>query len=206
MILHGATPSPYARKTLVALEEKGIAYEQVQATPFPKTPELLKMHPMGKIPILELDDGTFVPDSSVICAYLERAHPEPSLYPADPKDFARALFIEEYADTRIIDSVGQIFFEKFVKPNVFQQETDEERVKDLLENALPPTMDYLESQIAKGSETVLDTFSIADVALGAHLGGMHYAGVELDRDRWPGVAGYAKALWARPSFAKVMGG
>ena len=109
-------------------------------------------------------------------------------------------------DTRIIDSVGQIFFEKFVKPNVFQQETDEERVKNLLENELPPTMDYLESQIGKGSETVLDTFSIADVALGAHLGGMHYAGVEFDHDRWPGVAGYAKALWARPSFAKVMGG
>jgi len=205
MILHGATPSPFARKALVVLEEKGIAYEQVQATPFPKTPELLKMHPMGKIPILELDDGTFIPDSSVICAYLQRAHPEPSIVPEDPKDFARVLFIEEYADTKIIESVGQIFFEKFVKPNVFKQETDEERVKDLLENVMPPTMDYLESQIAKGSETFLDTFSIADAALGAHLGGMHYAGIEIDGDRWPGVAGYAKALWARPSFKKVMG-
>jgi len=205
MILHGATPSPFARKALVVLEEKGIAYEQVQATPFPKTPELLKMHPMGKIPILELDDGTFIPDSSVICAYLQRAHPEPSIVPEDPMDFARVLFIEEYADTKIIESVGQIFFEKFVKPNVFKQETDEERVKDLLENVMPPTMDYLESQIAKGSETFLDTFSIADAALGAHLGGMHYAGIEIDGDRWPGVAGYAKALWARPSFKKVMG-
>ena len=206
MILHGPNPSPFARKAIVVLEEKGIAYEQVMATPFPKTPELLKMHPMGKVPILETDDGTYIPDSSVICAYLERAHPEPALYPADPKDFARALFIEEYADTRIVESVGQIFFEKFVKPNVFKQDTDEEKVKDLLENQLPPTMDYLESQIAKGSETLLDTFSIADVALGAHLGGMRFAGMELDGDRWPGVVGYVEALWARPSFVKAMGG
>ena len=102
--------------------------------------------------------------------------------------------------------MGQIFFEKFVKPNVFKQETDEERVKDLLENALPPTMDYLESQIGKGSETLLDTFSIADASLGAHLGGMRFAGVALDADRWPGVASYAEKLWARPSFAKAMGG
>ncbi len=206
MILHGATPSPFARKALVVLEEKGIAYEQVQATPFPKTPELLKMHPMGKIPILELDDGTFVPDSSVICAYLERTYPEPALYPADPKDYARALFLEEYADTGLIDGIGQIFFEKFVKPMVFKQDTDEERVKDIVENQMPPVMDYLESLIEKGSETLLDTFSIADVALGAHLGGLRYAGMAIDGDRWPGVAGYADALWARPSFAKVMGG
>ena len=204
MILHGPNPSPYARKALVALEEKGIAYEQVSTVPFPKTAELLKMHPMGKVPILELEDGTFVPDSSVICAYLERAHPAPALYPADAVDFARALFIEEYADTRIVEVIGQIFFEKFVQPNIFQQDTDEEKVKDLLENQLPPVMDYLESQISKGSKTLLDGFGIADIALGAHLGGMRFAGLELDGDRWPGVVGYVNALWERPSFAKVM--
>ncbi len=204
MILHGPTPSPFARKALVALEEKGITYEQVSIVPFPKTPELLKMHPMGKIPILELDDGTYIPDSSVICAYLERAHPKPALYPADAKDFARALFIEEYADTRIVEVIGQIFFEKFVQPNIFKQDTDEEKVKDLLENQLPPVMDYLESQIPKGSKTLLDSFGIADIALGAHLGSMRFAGLELDSDRWPGVVGYVNALWERPSFAKVM--
>jgi len=204
MILHGPTPSPFARKALVALEEKGITYEQVSIVPFPKTPELLKMHPMGKIPILELDDGTYIPDSSVICAYLERAHPKPALYPADAKDFARALFIEEYADTRIVEVIGQIFFEKFVQPNIFKQDTDEEKVKDLLENQLPPVMDYLESQIPKGSKTLLDSFGIADIALGAHLGSMRFAGLELDGDRWPGVVGYVNALWERPSFAKVM--
>ena len=58
MKLYGAVPSPFARKCLVALEEKGIAYELENMAPFPKTEELLSMHPMGKIPILKDGETT----------------------------------------------------------------------------------------------------------------------------------------------------
>lgn len=205
MIVYGATPSPFYRKVAVAFEEKGLSFDRKDMAPFPKTPELLAMHPLGKIPILE-DGGTFIPDSSVICAYLERVHPEPSLYPSDPKDFARALFLEEYADTKGAEVIGGIFFERFVKPNLFQQETDEARVSELVENDLPGVLDYVESQIPEGRDTLLDEFSIADVAFGAHLGGLLFANIEIDASRWPRTAAYLKAVLARPSFQKVMAG
>jgi glutathione S-transferase len=204
MRLYGATPSPFFRKCVVVLEEKGIPYDVENLAPFPKTDELMSMHPMGKIPILR-DGDTVVPDSSVICAYLERKHPSPSIYPEDPAEFARALFIEEYCDTKVVEGVGQIFFERFVKPNVFQQETDEARVSELLATDVPPVLDWLEKQLPGDGDTLLSRFSIADAALGAHLGGLHFANERLDTARWPRLAAYLETLFARPSFKTAMG-
>jgi glutathione S-transferase len=203
MKLYGANPSPFFRKARVVLEEKGIPYETEHLVPVPKTPELLALHPMGKIPILR-DGDTIVPDSSVICAYLEKKHPLPALYPDDPAQFAKALFLEEYADTRMIETLGEIFFERVVKAHFLRQNPDESRVAELLVHGVPPVMDYLESQIHSDRDTVLARFSIADAALGAHLGNLSLAGVEIDAERWPRTARYYRALLARPSFKTAM--
>ncbi len=202
LILHGGTPSPFMRKVRVALLEKGLAFENKNLSPFPKTPELLAMHPLGKIPVLE-HDGTIIPDSSVICAYLERIHPEPRLYPEDPKDFARALFLEEYADTRLAESIGPVLFERFIKPNFFKQETDTERVREALENQIPPAFDWLEKQLGDGETLVGPRLSIADVAVGAQLQSLVFAQEVIDDSRWPKLARYASKLHARPSFEKA---
>jgi glutathione S-transferase len=158
---------------------------------------------MGLIPVLQ-DGDVVVPDSSVICAYLEKKHPSPALYPDDPVDLAKALFLEEYADTAVGAALGGVFFERFVKPNVLRQPTDESRVQELLAQAVPPVMDYLESQIPADRDSVLARFGIADAALGAHLGNLGFAGVEVDASRWPRTARYYRALIARPSFKTAM--
>ena len=56
--------------------------------------EFKKISPLGKIPVFEADDGFTLPDSSCIIPYLERVHPEPSLYPKAAQDFGWALFLE----------------------------------------------------------------------------------------------------------------
>jgi len=163
-----------------------------------------------------LGDGeVLVPDSSVICAYLEKKHPSPALYPEEPADFARALFLEEYADTQMSEGMGAIVLERFVKPYILKQPTDAARLEQLLAAAstrwvgkpssaaghpLPSVLDYLESQLPGDRDSVLGRFSIADVALGAHLGWLAPAGIELDPRRWPRTARYHEALLARPSF------
>jgi glutathione S-transferase len=203
MKLYGANPSPFFRKARVVLEEKGIPYQVEALVPIPKTPELLALHPLGKIPVLR-DGDVVVPDSSVICAYLEKKHPRPALYPDDPADLAKALFLEEYADTAVGQALGGVFFERFVKPNVLRQAPDEARVQELLTRAMQPVMDYLESQIPGDRDSVLARFGIADAALGAHLGNLDFAGVEIDARRWPRTARYYLALIARPSFKTAM--
>jgi len=199
MKLYGANGSPFFRKARVVLEEKGLPYETENLVPVPKTPALLAMHPLGKIPILR-DGEVVVPDSSVICAYLEKKYPSPALYPADPADFAKALFLEEYADTRMSEAMGGILFERVVKRFVLQQAPDEARVAELLANGVPPVLDYLESQIPADRGTLLARFSIADAALGAHLGSLTFSGVAIDAGRWPRTARYYEALLKRPSF------
>ena len=210
MKLYGAPQSPFVCKVRVVLEEKGLPYESEGPAP--------ALHPLGKMPILR-DGEVVVPDSSVICAYLEKKHPSPALYPEDPADFARALFLEEYADTQMSEGMGAIVLERFVKPHLLKQPTDEARLEQLLAAAttrwlgkpssaggqpLPSVLDYLESQLSGDRDTVLARFSIADVALGAHLGWLAPAGIELDARRWPRTARYHRALLARPSFKTAM--
>ena len=203
MKLYGASQSPFVRKARIALEEKGIPYEIEYLVPVPKTPELLALHPMGKIPILR-DGDLVVPDSSVICAYLEKKHPSPPFYPADAAEFAKALFLEEYADTRMNEVMGGIFFERFVKVHVFRQAPDEARVQELVAGALPPVMGYLESQLPDDRDSVLARFGIADASLGVQLASLVAAGIEIDARRWPRAARYFPALLERPSFKTAM--
>lgn len=203
MKLYGASASPFVRKARVVLEEKGIPHETEHLVPFPKTPELLAMSPLGKIPVLR-DGDVVVPDSSVICAYLEKKHPAPALYPSTPAALAKALFLEEYADTKMFEVLGAILFERVVKQFVRQQGPDEARVADLVANGLPPVLDYLEGQIPAGRDTLLPRFSIADTAVGAQLGSLALSRVELDARRWPRTAQYYRSLLARPSFKTAM--
>jgi glutathione S-transferase len=51
LIVHGGLPSPFVRKVLICLEEKGVPYEWRPIAPFPKSPELLALNPLGQIPI-----------------------------------------------------------------------------------------------------------------------------------------------------------
>ena len=206
MKLYGAPQSPFVRKVRIALEEKGLPYELEGPAP--------ALHPQGKMPVLR-DGDVVVPDSSVICAYLEKKHPSPALYPADPADLARALYLEEYADAHMAEGMGAIVLERFVKPQLLGQPTDEARLRELLAaaetrwcgkpssaagNPVPAVLDYLESQLPAEGDSVLARFGIADAALGAHLGWLAFAGLELDERRWPRTARYHAALRARPSF------
>lgn len=206
MKLYGAPQSPFVRKVRIVLAEKGLPYAFEGPAP--------ALHPLGKMPVLR-DGDVVVPDSSVICAYLEKKHPAPALYPEDPAGYARALFLEEYADTQMSEGMGAIVLERFVKPHVLHQPTDTARLAALLAAAqerwagkpssaaghpVPAVLDFLESQLPVGRDTVLARFSIADAALGAHLGWLAFTDIPLDPRRWPRTARYHEALAARPSF------
>ena len=71
------------RKVRIFLAEKKINIETVQVDWANKENEseaFLKKNPMGKMPVLELDDGTFLSESLVICKYLEKLYPDPILF------------------------------------------------------------------------------------------------------------------------------
>ena len=199
--VHGAAASPFVRKVRVFLAEKGVPYELDPVVPFPPanaTPEFRRMSPLGKVPAFS--DGDFaISDSSVICAYLERVHPTPALYPSDPAQYARALWLEEFADGRLVETIAPAFFQRVVRRKFFQQEPDEAAVRQALEG-LPQWLDYLEGQLGDAAYFVGGRFSIADIAIATILQQLRHAGEAIDAARWPRLAAWADRVLARPSF------
>src|SRR3569623_1183078 len=139
--------SPYVRKVLVCMELKGLAYQIDPIAPFVGNEAFECMSPLRRIPVL-LKDGRVFNDSSVICQYLEDTRPQPSLYPADPADRARARWLEEYADTALADAlIWRLFYQKALRRYVFGETPDEAVVQEALERHIPRALDYLETQL-----------------------------------------------------------
>jgi glutathione S-transferase len=200
--IHGVSASPFVRKVRVALAEKGIDYELNPVMPIGQNPEYLRKSPLGKIPCYE--DGAFVlPDSSCIIAYLERTQPKPPLYPEDAQQFGRALFYEEYSDSKLTETLAPIFFQRFVQPRIFEKEPDEKLCLEKLE-AAGPLFDYLEGELADREYLAGGRFSVADIAVGSIFVNFGYAGEKVDAKRWPRLAAYLARIHARPSFKALI--
>jgi glutathione S-transferase len=201
-VVHGASASPFVRKVLVALKIKNLPYEQIQQMPFTRDTEYLRINPLGKIPTLQEGDLTIC-DSTVICEYLEDTCPEPALYPADPADRARARWYEELGGTRVAELAAGIFFQRFMRPMVLKQETDEELVEKIINKQLPPILDYLEDQVPEQG-FVFGEFMIADLGLMSPFVNAGYAGYEPDPGRWPRFSGFIARIKAHPVVDEVL--
>lgn len=92
MILFGQLDSPFVRRVAIALYTYGIAFEHKEISAYGDFGELLSLNPLGKVPALELDNGTVLADSTLILDYLEQSVPEEkSLWPVELTDRARVL-------------------------------------------------------------------------------------------------------------------
>ncbi|HAJ76588.1 MAG: glutathione S-transferase family protein [Gammaproteobacteria bacterium] len=91
MKLYDLPPSPNARRVRIFIAEKGLDIPLVPVnmmTGENKSEEYLAKNPLGKMPLLELDDGTCIAESAAICRYLEEMNPEPPLLGRDAVDRA----------------------------------------------------------------------------------------------------------------------
>lgn len=197
-IVHGIQLSPFARKVILALEAKGVAFTINPVTPMEKPEGFEVLSPLGKVPAFE-DDQLAISDSSVICEYIDQRYPQTPLYPEDLVARARVRWFEEYSDSAVLAVIGPIFFERLVKTALLQQTSDEARVEEVIANQLPAVFDYLESQLAEHGFLVGETVSMADIALGSHLMNASYVGV--DTTGWPKLSAYRDRLFATELFA-----
>jgi len=140
----GSYLSPYVRKVLACLDLKGLAYEIDPIAPFFGDERFTRISPLRCVPVL-IDERVTLADSSVIVQYLEDRYPQPTLFPADVADRARARWLEEYADTRMADVlVWGIFRKAVLEPGVFGMKRDLAGIERLMREELPSVLDYLE--------------------------------------------------------------
>ena len=91
MKLYDYEGAPNPRRVRIFAAEKGLALESVQVdirAGEQRYAAFLEKNPSGKIPVLELDDGTCIGESVAICRYLEGIQPEPILFGEGPLEAA----------------------------------------------------------------------------------------------------------------------
>ena len=203
MILYGASMSPFVRKTMAYLAEKGLEADIVPEGLGSKNPDFHSASPFGKIPAFR--DGDFaISDSTAIITYLEAKYPEPPLIPASPESRARTVWYEEFADSILVGKLGVIFFNRVVLPRFMGKEGDLAAAAKAETEDLPPLLDYLEGNIPKSGFLVDDRLTLADLAVASPFVNMDHSGIELDWASHPKPTTYVNAILARPSFAPIV--
>jgi glutathione S-transferase len=195
MKLISATPSPYARKVRIALAEKGLPFELVTEVPWDKTTATPRYNPLEKLPILILDDGSSIYESSFIIQYLEWTYPDTPLMPVDIDGKIAARRLEVLADG-VCDAFVLSFFER-MRSEVNQSQEWLARQRRKIDGGVRE----IARIIGDRDFAVGDGFGLGDIAAGTALGYLAVRYPEYDwRSAHPNLARFCARLEARPSF------
>ncbi|HBH72346.1 MAG TPA: glutathione S-transferase [Synechococcales bacterium UBA10510] len=98
--LHQFRHSAFCEKVRLVLAAKRLDYTVVEVLPGLGQWQLFRLSGQRQVPVL-VDGAEVIADSSAIALHLEARHPEPALLPADPRERAQALLLEDWADTTL---------------------------------------------------------------------------------------------------------
>jgi len=201
MRLHDNLTSGNGYKVRLLLAQLGIPYERIEydidnrAT---RTPDFLAKNPNGRIPVLELDDGSLLPESNAILWYLAEGT---ALLPADRRQRAEVLqwmFFEQYSHEPNIATVR--FWLAHATP-----------VTPLIELSMPAkralgyaALGVMEGHLATRPFFVGNRYTIADIALYAYTHVASEAGFDLAP--YPHIRAWLARVAAQPGYIQITQG
>ena len=103
--------APNPRRVRIFLAEKQLDIPRVNVNLFRKeqlSPEFLAINPGGTVPVLELDDGTYLSECLAICHYLEAMYPEPVLFGTTPRQQALTLMWTNIVDYEGLSAIAEV--------------------------------------------------------------------------------------------------
>lgn len=206
LVIYGSPVSPFVRKVAAFCSEKDADFEIEPVNVFDPPDWFLEISPLKRIPVLrdctvatDGPEGT-IADSSAICGFVERKHPEPALYPHHPYAHGRALWIEEYADSMLAATAGGGIFRAIYFAIMQGKDPDIDTARDTWSAKMPPILDFLEASLGDQDYFVGNEISIADITVTCCL--MQIALVaRLDLGNWPALAAHLHRMSERPSIA-----
>lgn len=156
--------APNPRRVRVFLAEKGIEvpYEQVDiGNKVNRSEEFRKKNPVAGVPVLELDDGTYIAESVAICRYFEELHPEPPLFGSGAKQRAVVEMWNRRMEFNILQPIADTFRQRhdFFKGRIRQLPEYAEIQRLNAEDGLA----WLDQELGTHHFIAGDQFSIADI-------------------------------------------
>jgi len=199
MKLLGSLTSPYVRKARIVLAEKKIDYAFELDNPWDENSRVPDANPLGKVPVLVLDDASTLFDSRVIVEFLDSVSPISRLIPADNREKIEVKRWEALADG-VLDAAVAVVLERRRPPEQRSEAT------------IARQMDKIERGLAVMSRDLGDkhwctgnAFTLADIACGVALGYLDFRHGPVDwRVFHPNLAKLAAKLAERPSFADTV--
>ena len=163
MRLYQTYLSPFPTRVRLLLYAKGIDMELVEPTGIHDSRskgDYLSINPLGRVPALELDDGRVLPESEVICEYLEDLFPEPPLRPSDPVARAQVRLISRLCDFYLVMAMVPLFSASAQR----RKDWDMKRIDGALAE-VRKSLGYLEHYIGTEGYAVGRSLTLADGAL-----------------------------------------
>ena len=165
-------PAPNPRRVRLFLKEKRITNIELVSTPIMKrahkSPEHFSRNPLGQVPTLELDDGTFISESISICRYLEELHPTPNMFGNTAKERATIDMWLRRAEFRLMVPLGQVWihthpFTAAVATQAFGKQFTE--YGDTNRKVFAGACRVFDDQLARSEFIAADRYTIADIAM-----------------------------------------
>jgi glutathione S-transferase len=192
--LISATPSPYARKVRIALAEKGIPFELITEVPWNSSTATPKYNPLEKLPVLILEDGGSVYESSFILEWLELKYPQTSLLPKDVDGILAAKKLDVLCNG-VCDAVVLTHFERLRGPAASAPWLARQRRK------IEGGMREMAALIGNRQWAVGDKFGLGDIAAASAAGYLAVRYPELAlRELYPAFAAYCERIEQRASL------
>ena len=190
--------SPYARKVRIALADKKIECETQDRSAMEGENPVQAYNPLGKVPVLVLDDGTCLFDSRVIVEYLDSVSPVARLIPEPARQRIVVRRFEALADG-VCDATSLVVNEK-------RRPARQQSAEWIARQELKITAGVAELSRELGDKTWCngEAYSLADIATGCALGYLDLRYPELLwREQYENLARLAERLDKRPSFAET---
>jgi glutathione S-transferase len=199
MKLIGSLASPYTRKVRIVLAEKKIDFEFEIDNPWKPDSKTAKANPLGKVPVLVLEDGRTLFDSRVIAAFLDNATPLARLIPAENRERVEVRRWEALADG-VLDAG--------VLARLENQRDAKLRSATWIERQLGKVgagLAAMDAELGDKPWCVGNGYTLADIALGVCLGWLEFRYPKMDwkKDHANLARAFAK-LSERQSFADTL--
>lgn len=208
MKLYQTYTSPFPTRVRLAIYVKGLQVEIIEPPGFHATNEskgdYLTINPLGRVPALVLDDGRVLPESEVICEYLEDAYPDPPLAPADAWGRAQVRLISRLCDIYLVMAMVPLFAAAGRSRRSWNPESIDAALQKVDE-----ALGYIETYLGVGGYAVGGRLSLADGALLPQLmlayeWAPNLFGRENPLGRHPKLTAYWREIGKNPIAARLL--
>jgi glutathione S-transferase len=197
--LYDSAGAPNPRRVRVFLAEKGIEVPAVQVDigkAENRQPSFLAKNPLGGVPVLELDDGSFLAESVAICRYFEETQPDPPLMGTDARDRAFVEMWNRRMEHEIALPCAQSFRQThaFFKGKIRQVPEFGEASKE----AALKRLEWLDTELADREFVAGGRYTIADITAMVGLDFGRVTGIQIGPEQ-KNLQRWHEAVASRPS-------